>query len=287
MAPLSRSFDLTSLDFNTLHEFSDDDGIGLVSGLNYSDSTIFGTAWHSGANNQGTLWSFDTGKGQFDKLHDFSGSDGQITRSTVAVSGEMIYGTAEDGGLFDVGTLWSFNTNTRQFQKLHDFRDNVDGVVPAMRVGMSDSTLFGTARGGANSDGVLWSFDLVGNTYEVLHDFDLPVDGRDHDTGVTVNGTLIYGTSSRGGAAPFGGTLWMYDTETDELLKLHDFLTDRSTGRHPRGVVVSGDTVFGTALLDGANLSGTVWSYAVPAQPQTGCSFWQSFACFVGSCREP
>ena len=255
------------LSFTNLHDFSDaTDGGFPRGGVAVSGSTVFGTAWDGGANNHGTIWSFDTGTSTFTNLHDFSpATDGSEPVGRVAVSGSTVFGTARDRGANNNGTIWSFDTGTSTFTNLHDFSSATDGGFPRGGVAVSGSTVFGTARdGGANNNGTIWSFDTGTSTFTNLHDFSSATDGSNPFGGVAVSGSTVFGTALFGGAAGNSqGTIWSFDTGSSTFTNLHDF-SSATDGRNPQGgVAVSGSTVFGTAANGGANSVGTIWSFDI------------------------
>ncbi len=167
------SFDTSTDTFTKLHDFTDvADGRSPVGGVAVSGTTVFGTSWQGGANDDGTLWSFATSSDTFTSLHHF---DRGATVGNLAISNGTVFGSAWEGGANDDGTLWSFDTNTDTFTKLHDFSRDADGGHPFGGVELSGSTVFGTAnRGGAKGDGTIWSFDTGTNTFTNLYSFNVP-----------------------------------------------------------------------------------------------------------------
>ncbi len=257
------SFDNSSNTFTNLHDFGGaTDGTVHQGRVAVSGTTVFGTATVGGANNNGTIWSFDTSGNTFTKLHDFLRvADGSNPLGGVAVSGMTVMGTASRGGTNDDGTIWSFDTSNNTFTKLHDFNEVTDGHSPEGGVAVSGTTVVGAASsGGANDDGTIWSFDTSSDAFTKLHDFNAVADGHSPEGGVAVSGTTVFGTARLGGANG-DGTIWSFDTSSDTFTKLHDLSRDADGTSPLGGVAVSGSTVFGTAWLGGANGAGTIWSF--------------------------
>ncbi|MBN2294348.1 MAG: hypothetical protein JXM70_18105 [Pirellulales bacterium] len=69
--------------------------------------TLFGTSSFGGANDDGTIWSFNTGTGVFAKWHDFSyEDDGSHPQGGMILDGINVYSTCYVGGANGQGTLW-------------------------------------------------------------------------------------------------------------------------------------------------------------------------------------
>jgi uncharacterized repeat protein (TIGR03803 family) len=121
------SYDLGNNTFAVLHEFTGgSDGARPWSNSAVSGTTFIGTAEWGGANDDGTIWSFDTHTKVFTKLFDFTEATGKRPISIV-LSGNTLYGMNLDAGLVNTdedlrGTLWSFTVP--ELVTIGDFNGN-------------------------------------------------------------------------------------------------------------------------------------------------------------------
>lgn len=134
-----------------------------------------------------------------------------------------------------------------------------------------------------NSDGGAWPlisiissllfFSVISalpQSFQVLSGFS-PVQNGTNAFGRLPNGVGVlaggqfYGTTEGGGVAG-GGTVFTLDTSGTNFQVLHTFIrasgnTTNIDGENPEAsLVLSGDTLYGTALLGGTNGSGTIFS---------------------------
>jgi uncharacterized repeat protein (TIGR03803 family) len=105
------SFDMQDNSFEILHNFGTD-GFPHGPGPNdiiLSENTLFGATSQGGADDDGTLWSFDVSTDTFVKLHDFRRDlAGSLPIGSLAMANNQVFGTTALGGLDGGGTLWSF-----------------------------------------------------------------------------------------------------------------------------------------------------------------------------------
>jgi len=84
-------------------------------GLVLSGSTLYGTTYFGGANNNGLIFSFNLPTATYQDIYDFSAfpfktfnSSGAMPEAGLTLSGSTLYGTATQGGSFTYGTVFSF-----------------------------------------------------------------------------------------------------------------------------------------------------------------------------------
>jgi uncharacterized repeat protein (TIGR03803 family) len=172
---------------------------------------------------------------------------------------------------------------------------NLDGAGPAAELALSCHTLYGATSGGANGSGTnnygtLFSLNTDGSAFTVLHTFanvtyyvigtnslGFPVTISVNADGLMPRGNLIllgdslYGAASGGG--PNGsGTIFSMSTNGSNFTVLHAFATNfpsaggtftsstNADGATPNSLLLSGDTLYGTAQEGGTNGYGTVFS---------------------------
>jgi uncharacterized repeat protein (TIGR03803 family) len=197
------------------------------------------------------------------------------------LAGGTLYGTATAGGAAGNGTIFSLNTNGATFSVLHDFSlidsqagTNVDGALPWGGLIRSGDTLYGTASGGgAGGNGVVFSIKTNGTAFTTLHSFPpmdtltaTNTDGAIPFGGLALSDDNLYGTTSAGGHGG-SGTAFSIGTNGAGFSVLHHFTaTDSATATNGDGaspcapLLLSGQTLYGTAAKGGAGAAGAVFS---------------------------
>jgi uncharacterized repeat protein (TIGR03803 family) len=280
--------------FTTLHNFtSADDGNDPTGGLVLLGSALYGTAasdqlWDLTLNS-GTVFSLNTDGTNFATLHQFdkvgltsptlSNSDGALVYSRVVLSGNTLYGTAYRGGSFGFGTIFAMNTDGTGFTNLYNFRGDTNGGNPTAALVSFGGTLYGTASGedtSFRSRGTVFAINSDGTDFSVLHSFTAPdpqtgtnADGYDPSAGLVLSGDTLYGTTGFGGSSA-SGTVFALKTDGSAFRVLHTFTAQTANrnghltntdGAHPEsGLLLSGDTLYGTAQYGGSAGVGTVFA---------------------------
>lgn len=175
------------------------------------------------------------------------------------------------------------------FKVLHTFSDNnptnLDGAGPEVELILSGNTLYGGAGGGANGSGTnnfgtVFSLDTSGSNFTVLHTFSnvsystnspynyLNTDGIVPEGNLVLSGGNLYGAAA-GGGTNGSGTIFSVTTDGSVFAVLHTFATNvpqgtgvssNIEGAYPNSLVLSNDTLYGTAQYGGTNGYGTVFS---------------------------
>jgi len=256
------------------------DGAGPNS-LVLSGNTLYGTAGGGGSGPRGTVFSLNTDGSGFTTLYSFTAidtstgspyfnSDG-IDPTGVILSGTTLYGTAGFAGPSGFGTVFTLNTDGSGFTTLHNFSGSVgDGSLPSAGVILSGGTLYGTTYGGGccGSDlGVVFAVNTDGTGFTDLYTFT-----TDHEmkSELTLSGNTLYGTTTGGGIYLNGGgsgfgTVFNVNTDGTGFTPLHQFTPvtaphyTNSDGVQPAGVILSGNTLYGTALYGGNSGNGTIF----------------------------
>jgi uncharacterized repeat protein (TIGR03803 family) len=276
--------------FTTLHSFTNSpDGTGPEGNLALSGGTLYGAASGGGTNGSGTVFSISTSGSNYTNLYSFSGSDGASPSTGVIVTGGTVYGTTFGGGTTGDGTVFAVSTNGSNFMTLHNFSAllpgpdgfyvNSDGASP-LNEGLISSvnTLFGTAgMGGTNGSGTVFSFNTITTNFDTLYNFTLldPVyytnsDGSDPESSLLLSGNVLYGTCNSGGSLGWG-TVFSVSTNGTNYTVLHVFAAARGNsasvdtnsdgfGPTEAGLILSGNTLYGTASGGGTNGYGTIFS---------------------------
>ncbi len=282
---------VTAQSFTTLHSFtalSDSfpnfnntdgaypDGVLVLSGnILYGEASAGG----SGRNGNGTLFAVNTDGTDFTILHNFAGfpSDGGEPRGGLILSGDTLFGTASSGGNtggFN-GTVFAVNTNGSGYTTLHYFDGYPsDGSFPHCSLVLSDNTLYGTTpQGGSSGVGIVFAVSTDGSGFTSPYSFTAPsgpypgtnADGAYPLCGLIIAGNTLYGTA---GIGPSGsGTAFAVNTDGTGLINLYNFTATsgsaptNSDGADPfPGLILSGNTLYGTSIHGGSSGSGTVFA---------------------------
>src|SRR5882724_1452635 len=158
----------------------------------------------------------------------YTNSDGANPRTGLILAGNTLYGTAEDGGSSGRGTLFAFNPDGTGFTNLHSFT----------------ATSGSGGYYGTNSEGAI-------------------------PNGLVLSNNTLYGTASQGGGSGYG-TVFAVNTDGTGFTNLHNFTavvydptlqnSTNSDGAYPNGVILSNNTLYGTAYAGGGLAYGTVFA---------------------------
>jgi uncharacterized repeat protein (TIGR03803 family) len=236
----------------------------------------------------GTLWKYSPGAG-LTSLFSFAGStspsnNGYRPLMPLVMDGQgNLYGTTYYGGNdffpdnshFGWGTIFKYSS-AGQFTTLHEF-SGPEGANPVGVLLDSQANLWGTTwQGGLGWNPTLGNFGL-GTIFEYSSGgtltnpllFSTTNGGGNAAAGLTADGQgNYYGTTYEGGTNGFG-TLFQYDSATNQLTTLVNFT--RTNGSLPAATVTldGQGNVYGTTYQGGSHSSasnyccGTVWKYSL------------------------
>jgi uncharacterized repeat protein (TIGR03803 family) len=112
--------------------------------------------------------------------------------------------------------------------------------------------------------GLMMAGRATAQTFTNLHNF-TGSDGADPLSGVILSGNTLYGTAYNGGSHG-SGTVFAVNTNGSGFVNLYSFTAishsneTNKDGAFPNAVVLSGSTLYGTALYGGSNGVGTVFA---------------------------
>jgi uncharacterized repeat protein (TIGR03803 family) len=256
---------------NSLGIKTNSDGNGPDGTLILSGNTLYGTAYYGGTNGNGTVFAVNT-NGTFTTLHSFSAgsgsmpqnytnSDGANPESGLILSGNTLYGTTENGGTNGYGVVFKVNTNGIGFTNLHSFTGGTNGAVPQGLL-LSGNTLYGVASSFYMANATVFKINTDGTGFTNLHSFTTAA-----GLGLLLSGNTLYGTA---GAGTYGnGTIFAVNTDGTGFTNLYSFTAasgpnqTNSDGFNPvenGGLIISGNTLYGTAYYGGSAGIGTVFS---------------------------
>jgi uncharacterized repeat protein (TIGR03803 family) len=295
-------FSIDGSDFTNLHSFTaivgnrfsstNSDGANPYAGLILSGNTLYGAARNGGSSGAGTIYAVNTDASGFTNLHNFSGSDGAFPYASLILSGGTLYGTTERSGSSGYGTVFAINTDSTGFTNLYNFtaissgpsQTNSDGATPVGLV-LFGNTLYGTAQQGGNSgNGTLFAMNTNGTSFTNLYNFTAIAgfyhtnsDGASPNAGLILSGCILYGTATEGGK--YGnGTVFSVNTNGTDFTNLYSFTAGtgsfpnitNSDGVNPSAsLILSGNTLYGTASFGGSSAFGTVFSLSYPSPELT------------------
>jgi uncharacterized repeat protein (TIGR03803 family) len=261
--------------FTTLYSFTNgSDGAYPKGGLILSGNTLYGMTQDGGTSSNGTVFEVNTDGTGFASLYSFTAldhsdsppytfnSDGAHPNGGLVLSSNTLYGTAVEGGAWGEGTVFQLNTDGTGFATVFSFTyaNSDEGAQgPSAGVILSGNTLYGTtgAGGGGGGNGCVFSVDTNGN-FADLHGFTGGSGGDTPEAGLILSGNTLYGTTVHDGTHGFG-TLFQVNTDGTGFAILHAF-AGASDGAYPNGgLILSGNTLYGTASSGGAGRDGTVF----------------------------
>jgi uncharacterized repeat protein (TIGR03803 family) len=282
-----------------------DNGVGTnsegaypVAGVISCGNILYGTTLEGGSSDGGTVFSINTNGMGFIVLHTFTAlsgphpptnSDGEDSQAALILSGDVLYGTAGLGGASGNGTIFAVDTNGSNFTTLYSFTSlainnptnsptptNGDGAGPNGLI-LSGGTLYGTAySGGSSGGGTVFSINTNGSNFLTLHSFGYG-DGSNPRAVLILSNNTLYGTTLTGGSWGFG-TVFSVNTNGSDFTTLYSFtpvgynffnpdIATNSDGAEPQaGLILSGNTLYGTTGWGGSWGEGTVFSISFEPQ---------------------
>ncbi len=259
--------------FKTLYNFTaasdsfpytNSDGAQPDRALLLSGNTMYGTTGSGGSGGTGTVFRVNTNGSGFTNLHcftavafgDYINSDGAYPNAGLLLTNNAVYGTAADGGSAGWGTVFRVNTDGSGFTNLHTFTNGSDGASPEGGLILSGNSLFGTA-------GTVFRVNIDGSDFTNLHTFTSGSDGAAPEGGLVLSGNTLFGTASTGGAAG-NGTVFRVNIDGSDFTNLHSFTalsndTNNDGADLHAGLVLSGNTLYGTTYQGGSAGGGTVF----------------------------
>jgi uncharacterized repeat protein (TIGR03803 family) len=285
----------TGTTFTVLHSFTpnpspfytNSDGALPFGGLILISNTLYGTTQAGGSSGNGTVFKVKADGTGFTNLHSFSAgigprpnitnSDGALPEGTLVISGNTLYGTAIYGGSSGSGTLFGVNTDGTGFTTLHSFAatsgfsspTNSDGAWLRSGLILSGTTLYGTAEyGGSSADGTVFAISTNGTGFTILHSFS-GTDGAGPCAALTLSDDTLYGTTTEGGGGG-SGTVFALNTDGTGFTNLYSFTTNsflfhtNIDGAFPYGgLILTNNTLYGTATGGGGTGKGTIFSVSI------------------------
>lgn len=253
---------LTNLySFSARNVLTNNDGFAPGGVLALSGNTLFGITVVGGTGGNGTVFRINTDGTDFTNLHSFTtmatningiytNGDGAQPNGGVIVLGNTLYGTASLGGVSGDGIVFAMNTDGTGFTNLHNFVGS-DGSMPDGSLVASSNILYGTTGSGGGS---IFSINTNGTGFKTLY-------GSITATGpvvYTVTGNILYGTAELGQYEGQWGSVFTLNLTNSVVTTLHSF--SGPDGAEPYGVILAGNTLYGTTVEGYNTNTGTIFS---------------------------
>jgi uncharacterized repeat protein (TIGR03803 family) len=163
---------------------------------------------------------------------------------------------------------------------------NGDGATPNATLVVAGSTLYGTTKsGGSQGRGTVFKLGIDATGFTNLHNFAVS-DGDNYFTRLVLAGTNLYGTADHGGTSG-NGTVFKLNINGTGFTNLHHFtatsgaaLTNSDGATPEGGLVLAGDTLFGTTYVGGSSGQGAIFAVNTDG---TGFTNLHSFTAGTGS----
>lgn len=168
--------------------------------------------------------------------------------------------------------LLAMPATAQTFNTFHSFTSfvsstNSDGAFPYGNLVLSGNTLYGTAyRGGPLGHGTIFAVNTNGSGFATVHSFNGGSEGDGPTCGLIVSSNILYGTVPGGGSSG-NGVVFKINANGTGFTVLHNFtgttfsVYTNSDGATPQaGLILSGETLYGTAKYGGSSGNGTVFS---------------------------
>ncbi len=272
------SLDSKSNTITSLVSFDGTNGGEPASTLTAGSGGIFyGTTGNGGANELGSVFSFNSNSNSITSLASFDGNNGvNPLGALTAGSGGIFYGTTVGGGANSNGTVYSFDSNSNSITGLASFDGNngLQDISIGGLTGGSGGIFYGTIRE-QSGFGSVYSFDS--NTNSITKLVSLNGTNGANPFGALTAGPdgIFYGTTYNGGANGVG-TVFSFDSNSNSITSFASF--DSTTGWSPyAGLAAGSDGIFyGTTVGGGANDLGSVYSFDSNSNSITGLASFDS-----------
>ncbi len=246
-------------------------------------NTLYCTCNGGGLYGYGTVFRVNTDGSAFTNLHSFSSANNLSSTNTdgarpvagLILSSNVLYGITSVGGTHALGSIFKVNTDGSGFTNFYNFASGSFGTgLPQGGMVLLSNVLYGTgSQAGSGANGAVFSINTDGTGYTNLHSFSLGTvtnkDGASPNADLLLVGNTLFGTSSRGGSGD-AGTVFRLNTDGTAFTNLHSFVAvppigyaldnTNSEGCNPYGgLVISGNTLYGTTLDGGINGAGVIY----------------------------
>jgi uncharacterized repeat protein (TIGR03803 family) len=254
------SMHMAGTGFTGLHDFDGSDGLNPYASMVLSGSTLYGTTLQGGYYGSGTIFQINTDGSGFTNLQDLGYYDTGEYPYGLTVSGGTLFGVADDGGTVGRGAVFELNTDGSGFTAIDDFIQ-LEGANPygGLTAGPGNK-LYGTlSTGGTANNGVVFEINQDGSGFSQLYDFASEgADGSEPYSSLVSAGDTLYGTTYAGGSSG-EGEVFSVNADGSGLTTIYSFQYGQPGVEPTSGLVLSGNTLYGTTSGGGQLDGGTVF----------------------------
>ena len=243
------------------------DGAG-PGALILSGNMFYGTTSSGGSAGVGTVFKVGTNGLNYTTLYTFTnGADGNRPGGLI-LSGNTLYGMAGGHTIWAPnGSLFSISTNGSGFTNFYTFTGGSDGIYPSA-IMMVSNVLYGTTAS------TFFQVNTDGSGFTAWHTFTgqapygsgLASDGGRPSGALLLAGNTFYGTTVDGGPGN-DGTIYSIKLDGSGYTNFYQFAgidiknPINSSGAFPGGgLVMAGNTLYGTAESGGSLAEGTLFA---------------------------
>ncbi len=227
------SYDIATNNYARFYSFNGVEGAVPVGNFITGDGNLlYATASSGGANNAGTIFTFNITTGAVNAIYSFTDSayESQPSDNMVMVGDSLLYGSVFSGAFQTYGYMFCYNMRTGNYTHVRSF-DNpgtgYEGAGPLLKG--RDGLIYGVASAGGVFDtlgsrgGLLFSYSTPNDSESVLHYFGNGDDGAFPVSSLMQAGNgLIYGTTHEGGHFS-DGVIFSYDLSSGIYSVLYQF----------------------------------------------------------------
>ena len=229
-------------------------------GLVLISNTLYGTTFYGGPFVAGSVFKINTDGSGFADLHDFNDSDGQgpVHGLVFNNNNNLLYGSTVLAGTYGYGNIFTVDPSNDGLSFVYQFTNMVS---PYGGLAFDSSGgIYGLGRWGLSQKGLVYK---LGGGYSILYTF-TGTDGQWPEATPIISGNTIFGVTSFGGSNG-NGNVFRINTDGSAFTNLYSFTpngganTDGADTYDYTGLVLSGNTLYGTAAFSGSGGQGTVW----------------------------
>ena len=105
----------------------------------------------------------------------------------------------------------------------------------------------------------MFALNTNGTGFTTLHSFTNSPDGANPYAGLILSGNTLYGTACSGGSSN-AGTVFAVNTNGTGFVVLHSFTISPDGANPQAGLILSGNTLYGTTCYGGSSNYGTLFA---------------------------
>ncbi len=233
--------------------------------LNASNGKLYGLSSRGGVNGSGTLFEFDPANDSLVVVFNFGGQNGEMPFGSLIEKNGILYGLTASGGAFTSGVIFEFNFSSAIFQKKYDFKPYSSSYhfnTFSELFLASNNRMYALTGGGEYNLGAIVEYNYLNDSLILHYSFPNSLAGQFPGGNLmeASNGKL-YGMTTQGGASPYNGVLFEFDTLTSTVTKKIDFNNGRD-GQQPVASLfkASDGLLYGTTYSGGIHGKGTIFS---------------------------